>query len=287
VTQPTWFNRAGQLIAAAIDEGSYGDLSLASDQKRLALTIRTAEGTSGVSQLDLQRGVLSQFAVEASATAPIWSTDGETIVFAKNVQGAFRLVRKPSAGGSEEDVLGSDYSRTPSDGKQIPSDWSADGRIIPFEADGDIYMLPAGTGAEPHPLVRGPADEGEGRLSPDQKWVTFSSDASGRRQVYVALISNPERRWQVSSQSGRGPLWRNDGQEIFYVADDGMLMAVALQTRDDTLDAAAPVPLFKLRVDPLSSRTFAATQDGQKFLVNHLVQSPVARTTIIFNWAGQ
>lgn len=287
VTQPTWFSRAGQLIAAAIDEGSYGDLSLAPDQKRVALTMKTADGTSGVGQLDLHRGVLSHFAVEASAVAPIWSPDAKTIVFAKNFDGALRLFRKPSAGGSEELVLGSDRSRPPSGGKQIPSDWSADGRIMLFEEDGDIYMLRVGTGLEPRAIVRGPGDEGQGRLSPDQKWVAFSSDASGRREVYVALVSNPERRWQVSSQSGRGPVWRGDGQELFYVSDDGTLMAVALRSPGDTLEPALPVPLFKLRVDALGSRTFAASHDGQKFLVNHLVRSAVPRTTIILNWAGQ
>jgi Tol biopolymer transport system component len=285
LSQPTWFSRAGQRIGPASDEGIYGDLSLSPDERRLALTGKPPGRPSGVWQLDLQRGILSLFAVEAPATAPVWSPDGETIVFAKNVEGAFRLFQKPSAGGSEEPVLPG--GRTPSGGKQIPSDWSTDGQTILFDEDGDICMLPVGKGAEPRVLVRGPANETQGRLSPDQKWVAFSSDASGRREAYVALISNPERRWQISSQGGRDPLWRHDGQEIFYVADDGTLMAVGVRSRGDILEAAAPVPLFKLRVDALSSRTFAATHDGQKFLVNHIVQSALPRTTIILNWPSQ
>ena len=148
-------------------------------------------------------------------------------------------------------------------------------------------MLPVGKGTEPRVLVGGPAGEGQGRLSPDQKWLAFSSDASGRREVYVAVVSNPERRWQVSLQGGHDPLWRSDGRELFYAADDGTLMAVTLRAPSGTLEAAAPVRLFKLRVDPLSSRTFAATRDGQRFLVNQLVQPSVARTTILFNWSGQ
>ncbi len=286
-TQPTWFNRAGERIGAASDEGSYGDFNLASDERRLALTSKTPDGQSGVWQLDLQRAVLSYFAVDSPAAAPIWSPDGETIIFAKHFQGAFRLFRKPSAGGSEEPVLATDHSRMPLGGKQIPSDWSTDGRLILFEEDGDICMLSLGKGTEPRVLVRGPAHETQGRLSPDLKWVAFSSDASGRREVYIAWLSNPERRWQVSAQGGRDPLWRIDGREMFYVADDGTLMAVALRSRGETFEAAVPVPLFKLRVDPLSSRAFAATHDGQRFLVNHLVQPPVPRTTIIFNWADQ
>jgi Tol biopolymer transport system component len=287
VTQPTWFSRAGQLLNSVSDEGSYGELSLAPDQRRLALTTGMPGGSSGVWQLDLQRRVLSYFAGEAPVTAPIWSPDGATIVFAKNTQGAFRLFRKPSAGGSEEPVLATEHSRMPAGGKQIPSDWSSDGRAILFEQDGDIWMLPLGQGTAPRVLVGGPAHEGQGRFSPDRKWVAFSSDASGRREAYVALVSNPERRWQISSQGGRDLLWRKDGQELFYVADDRTLMAVALHSRDDMLEAAVPVPLFKLRVDPLSSRTFVATHDGQKFLVNHLVQSSVPRTAILFNWADQ
>jgi hypothetical protein len=285
LSQPTWFSRAGQRIAAASDRGSYGDLSLAPDESRLALTGTPSGGPSGMWQLDLRRGVLSHFVVEAPAIAPIWSPDGETIVFAKNSRGAFRLFRKPSAGGSEEPVLATD--RTPSGGKQIPTDWSADGQIILFDEAGDICMLLIGKGTEPRVLVRGPANEGQGRLSPDQKWVAFSSDASGRRDVYVALLSNPERRWQISSHGGRDPFWRRDGQEMFYMADDGTLMAVAVRSRGDTLEATVPVPLFKLPVDALSQRTFAATHDGQKFLVNQLVQSALPRTTIILNWASQ
>jgi Tol biopolymer transport system component len=286
VSQPTWFSRTGQQISVALDEGSYDNLSLTPDQARVALTMKTSDGIFGVGQLDLHRGVLSHFAVEASATAPIWSPDGKFIVFAKNFEGAFRLFRKPSAGGSEEQLLANDPSGTSSGGKQIPSDWSADGRTILFEQDGDIYMLAVGTGAEPSALIRGPADEGQGRLSPDQKWVAFSSDASGRREVYVASASNPEQRWQISSRSGRGPLWRNDGQEIFYVTDDGTLMAVALRSRGETLEPAVPDALFRLQIEALSSGTFAASPDGQRFLVNHLVQPATPRTSIILNWPG-
>ena len=287
VSQPTWFSRTGEQIAVASDEGSYGDLSLARDQNRLALTMKTSGGPSGIWQLDLHRSVLSHFAVDASAVSPVWSPDGGTILFARNFQGAFRLFRKPSAGGSEEQVLASDNARTPSGGKQIPSDWSADGQVILFEEDRDIHVLRVGPGAERRALIRGPADEGQGRLSPDQKWVAFSSNASGRREVYVALFSNPERRWQISSQSGRTPLWRGDGRELFYVADDGTLMAVALRSRGEVLEPAAPVPLFKLQTNALASRTFAASNDGQKFLVNHLLRAAIPRTTVILNWAGQ
>jgi TolB protein len=285
LTQPTWFSRTGERIAAASDEGNYSDFSLAPDERRLAFTRKPPSGPAGVWQLDLQRGVLSHFAGETPVTAPIWSPDGETIVFARNSQGAFRLFRKPSAGGGEELVLAND--RTPTGGKQIPSDWSTDGHAILFDEDGDICMVPVGKRTEPRVLVRGPATETQGRLSPDQKWVAFSSDASGRRQAYVASVSNPERRWQISTQGGRDTVWRHDGREMFYVADDGTLMAVSVRPRGDTFEAAIPVPLFKLRVDALSSRTFAATHDGQKFLVNHLVQPAVPRTAFILNWASQ
>ena len=285
VTQPTWFSREGRRISAAAPEGSYGDLALAPDQMRVALRAKTPEGPEGVWQLDLRRGILSKLAAEVPSAAPIWSPDSSSIVFAKDHQGAFRLFRKPSNGGNEEPLIPGDMTRTPFAGKQLPSDWSSDGRVVLYEEGGDIWIVPSAKGTPPRLLVHGPAEEVEGRLSPDRKWVAFSSDTSKRREVYVASVSNPERRWQISAQGGHDPRWRGDGGEIFYVAADATLMAVRLQKQGEMLQAATPAALFRLSVEPLQTRTFAAAPDGQRFLVNHLVQAEVLRTTIVLNWA--
>ena len=71
----------------------------------------------------------------------IWSPDGNWIVFAKNDGGAFRLFRKRSSGGAEELLPGIDKGYVPVGGKQLPSDWSSDGRDVLFEEGGDIWTI--------------------------------------------------------------------------------------------------------------------------------------------------
>jgi Tol biopolymer transport system component len=288
-SQPTWFSREGRRTTAAIPKGSYGSLSLAPDQMHVALRVKTSEGPEGLWQLDLHRGILSKLTADAPATDAVWSPDSRWIVFAKHDQGAFRLFRKLASGGSEEPVLASVSSPMPSAGKQIPSDWSSDGRTLLFEEGGDIWMLSTDKGGQPQVLVHGPAGEGEGKLSPNQKWIVFSSDTSNRREIYIASMSNIERRWQISSLGGRDPHWRSDGGEVFYAAADGTLMAVRLKEQAETLQVAAPVALFNLEVDPLDTSSFVVSRDGQKFLVNRLVEATASRTTILFNfnWANR
>ena len=287
VSQPTWFSRAGLRLHAVAEEGSYGDLSLAADQNRLALTLAKPDGPEGIWQIDLARGILSKTAAETRSTAPIWSPDGNWIVFAKNDRGAFRLFRKASGGGAEELLPGIDKGYVPIGGKQVPSDWSSDGRDVLFEEGGDIWTIGVTDPAKPRTLVAGPAHESEARLSPDRRWVAFSSDSTARREVYIASATQPEQRWQISSQGGHDPAWRKDGRELFYVAADMTLMAVALDTHRGMVRPAAPSPLFQLHTDPLASRTFAATSDGQRFVVNQLVQAPTPQVTVVLNWTSK
>jgi eukaryotic-like serine/threonine-protein kinase len=90
----------------------------------------------------------------------------------------------------------------------------------------------------------------------------------------------------ISSQGGHNPAWRQDGRELFYVAADMTLMAVALDTHRGMVRPAAPSPLFQLQTDPLSA-TFAATSDGQRFLVNQVVQAPSPQVTVVLNWTSK
>ena len=82
-----------------------------------------------------------------------------------------------------------------------------------------------------------PADETFGQFSPDGKWIAYSSDESGRREVYVQGFA-PDRvpaaavgKWQISTAGGDKPRWRRDGKELYYIAPDRKMMAVPVKTR--------------------------------------------------------
>jgi dipeptidyl aminopeptidase/acylaminoacyl peptidase len=175
----------------------------------------------------------------------------------------------------------------PVGGKQIPTDWGSAGDVLMFEEAGDLWLLRQEAGAHPERVVQGPADESDGRLSPDGDLFAFSSDASGRREVYIGSLSRLERRWQVSPLGGHSPVWRRDGRELFYIAGDLMLNAVRVEHHGNDLRIAEPVPLFKLEVDPFDSRGFVAVGKGDRFLVNHVTRQRETLMTLVLDWAGR
>jgi dipeptidyl aminopeptidase/acylaminoacyl peptidase len=122
--------------------------------------------------------------------------------------------------------------------------------------------------------------ETRGRFSPDGHWIAFESDESGRSEVYVQPFPSTGAKSQISADGGVSPEWRRDGREIFYVRGDGRLVAVPIKPNGIRLDPGTPVPLF-----PIMSPDYAVSADGQRFLVNRIVQEPPP-ITLLLNWAG-
>jgi Tol biopolymer transport system component len=78
----------------------------------------------------------------------------------------------------------------------------------------------------------GASNEQQGRLSPDGRWIAYTSDESGRFETYVRQFPPADASWRVSLEGGTQPEWRRDGRELFYVNGDRRLMAVPLDTSD-------------------------------------------------------
>jgi hypothetical protein len=142
------------------------------------------------------------------------------------------------------------------------------------------------------PLVVTDADELPAVFSPDAKWIAYSSDETGRREVYVRDFA-PDRvpavglvKIRISTNGGDKPRWRRDGTELYYIAPDGRLMTVSVK-RTPTFSAAAPAALFEVRVR--NSVTFFPYQvaDNGRFLVD-LLDSPSSEMksgmTVVLNW---
>jgi Tol biopolymer transport system component len=239
----------------------------------------------------------------AGGFSAVWSPDGSRIVFASARNGIADLYeRSPTGEGNEQLILQT------SQGKW-PWDWSRDGRFISFTSDSiqtktDLWILPLGGERKPLLFRQTPANELGGMFSPDQKWIAYSSDESGRWEVYVESFNLSQldqkapsrRRWQVSSHGGFQPLWRRDGKELFYISSDvsprdwwtqgrpgGRLMAVDVKLGPQ-FTTGVPRELFRARFpDQAAPITYAATADGQRFLINTLVavETPV---TVLLNW---
>jgi serine/threonine-protein kinase len=144
-------------------------------------------------------------------------------------------------------------------------------------------MMPVdGTGA-PQLLLHSEHGERAGALSWDSKWIAYDSTESGRREVWIQPVPPNGSRRQVSSGGGFGPQWREDGRELFYVAADGQMMAVAI-TPGRTPIVGAVTPLFQtLRREGAAG--FRVSPDGTRFLISRPPDlSETDPITVIVNW---
>ena len=214
-------------------------------------------GRSSLWLLDFSRDGLSRFTTGPGRDgSPVWSPDGASIVFLSVRGGPFGLYSKNANGSGAEQLIGR------RDGSLVPFDWSNDGRFLlvgEFTSTNrlDVWMWPLTGSQKPFALLSTPADELDAQFSSDCQWIAFTSDESGRDEVYVqAAAYEPAgpaptvRKWQVSTMGGGQPRWRADGKEIFYRSAAGALTSVVVRTIGSGLSFATPQALF-----PLSART--------------------------------
>jgi Tol biopolymer transport system component len=134
----------------------------------------------------------------------------------------------------------------------FPQSWSADGRFIayvtidPKTNSSDIWILPLFGERKPTPFLQEPFNERHARISPDGRWMAYTSDEAGKPGVYVTRFPEPGGKWQVSTNGGGFPVWRRDSRELFYRALDGTLMAVPVAPGAD-FAPGAPIALFQPR----------------------------------------
>jgi len=107
-----------------------------------------------------------------------------------------------------------------------------------------------------------------------------------RDEVYVAPFPGPGRKWQISIAGGMSPHWRQDGREVYYLAEDNRLIAVEVGQQGSTFEVGGASPLFAIRSSRLGT-TYRASPDGRRFLVKTPVEeerpSPL---TIVLNWTA-
>ena len=289
IDQPLWFDRAGKQIGSLGEPGIYFNLWLSPDEKRVAVDRSDPQiGTNDVWVFDLSRGIPSRFTTDpGSDSNPVWSADGRHIIFSSGREGVSNLYRKDASGVGGEEVL----LRTGEE--KVPDDWSADGRFVVYEALGqktkwDLWVLPISGDGQPSPFLQSEFNERQAQVSPDGKWIAYTSDESGTPEVYVQTFPNPGSKLRISTGGGSQPKWRRDGRELFYIATDRTLMAVGVKP-GAAFEAAAPEPLFATRTLTVTDfrSHYVVTADGQRFLINSLLEETAATPiTFVVNWTA-
>ena len=138
----------------------------------------------------------------------------------------------------------------------------------------------------PEPVVNTEFDEDDGTISPDGRWFAYASTESGRYEVYVIPFQREGRSIQVSLDGAKQPKWRGDSREIFYLAGNGTLMAVAFEDGEIGL----PEPLFDAGISEPEARTLLwdVSADGQRFIVSvPASNSAIRRIRVVLDWASR
>jgi Tol biopolymer transport system component len=152
---------------------------------------------------------------------PQWSPDGRRLAYSAAADGGKDLIVRAVDGreGSAAGAPGPAPTLSARGGDQFPTDWLPDGSGVLFteQANGglDVLVQPAGGGAA-RPYAATPARESAARASADGRWVAYTSDAEGRRAVYVDAYPTPGRRTRVSAAGGEHPVWARDGRTLYY-----------------------------------------------------------------------
>jgi serine/threonine protein kinase len=297
-TQLLWFSRDGKQIGTLGSPGFYEEPQFSPNERKIAVTLfESAKGTSSLWIIDIASGAFNRFTFDPlDSNMALWSPDSNWIVF-KAYQGiSLNLYQKAANGtGREQLLLGSSASSN----WKYPNDWSPDGKYILYgEINSttkrqDLLMVSVAGESKPTSYLQTEFNEAHARFSPDGKWVAYTSDESGRPEVYVRSFPDASGgRWQISSGGGDQPIWRRDGKELFYLASDMKLMAVKVNADAAMFEAGSPLPLFETHAPPSPFITaysirnqYFPTADGQKFLVNTLVADQAPSTiTVLSNW---
>jgi Tol biopolymer transport system component len=289
-SQLTWFDRNGKMIGQASVPGRYFELALSPDGSRVAVH-RNDAGENAVWTIEFARRSAARLTLDPRGTGSgqaQWSPDGSEIVYLSRATGG--LVRKPSSGAGDGQAL-------PLPGRNSYAvDWSRDGRYllytIPTGRNRDLWVLPLDGKQKPFPYLTSNYAEAGGQFSPDSHWVAYSSDESGRDEIYVRPFPDPlAGKWLVSSGGGNQPRWRRDGRELFYVSADNKLMSLEVSADGAKFKPGIPKALFgaSFKRDQRGFETtghgWDVAPDGQRFLINtKLSEQSSAPVTVILNW---
>jgi Tol biopolymer transport system component len=289
----SWVDRTGKSLGTIGQAENYFPYwSLSPDAKRAAVTLTDQETQNiDVAVLDLERGILSRVTTDPWPEAdPRWSPDGLRVAYTSQKKGNRDILEKSASGFGEETELVSS-----SDPESI-DDWSPDGKYIIYRTGATtntIFALPLFGERKPFSVVESKFNKDGAHLSYDSKWLAYNAVESEKSEIYVVSFPKPDQRRQISTNGGSQARWRPDGRELYFITNDGKMMAVDVIT-EPALSSGTPRLLFDTGLGRASfdGEDYAVTPDGKRFLLlkplpDQQTEPPRLRPhTLVVNWAA-
>ena len=286
-----WVDRQGREEPLKAPIRAYQYPRLSPDGRRVALDMRDQE--RDVWTWDFIRETPTRVTFDPGLDEfPVWTPDSQRLVFSSSRAGVWNLFRQTADGTGAIERLSETANA------QAPSAISPDGTRLVFveqfpETGLDLMMLRLDQQPNVEPLVRTTFDESNADISPDGRWLAYQSNASGSNEVYVRPFPDVnDGQWLVSSGGGQQPLWARRGDELFYLAPSGAVVAVKIE-RARRFTAGTVTKLFEGRYFLGGfGRNYDVSLDGRRFLMikpgggsGQAVASPTF--IVVQNWAEE
>jgi serine/threonine protein kinase/Tol biopolymer transport system component len=278
-------DRAGRVLQHVLPSGQYTALDLSPDAARALVTERTGQ-QDVLSMVDLRTGDRSRVTLAPGvAHFGVWAPDRRQVVFSSLENGVPHLYRTMVAGNDGDVAIVPSISHP----NMFPTGWSPDGQWLLYTAPGgkawDVFAVRL---ADSHsrPVVAAPRNQIQARLSYNGRWIAYASDESGRFEIYVQSFEDGTGKVLVSSHGGSQPAWRQDGRELFYVAADGTMIAVAVSS-GARFEHGTETALFATRSPEVLAPfvgSYAVSADGSRFLLRSASPgAPPPTVTVVVN----
>jgi serine/threonine-protein kinase len=275
-----WTDRTGAVKPMTGVRGNFLDPRLSPDGRKLSLTI-WKERRSDIWIYDAERDSFSRLTYGEDAHEAVWTPDGKRLTFRR---GTLSNLYAVAADGS-----GVEQRLTSSARSQRALSHSPDGRTLLYAewetpTAADLWLLDLEAQPSSRPLLETPFQEIFGAISPDGRWLAYTSDESGRPEVYVRKFPELTDKTPISNEGGVQPVWARNGRELFYRNGEKM-MTVRLET-DPELRASRPAALFQGAFhDPaIHAPQYDVTPDGRRFVMIESGEASPTRIEFVLGW---
>ena len=283
------YDRNGKEVTTFEKQGLFVEPSFAMDEQRVVVQREDPAGNNDVWLLDTVRHTFSRITFHSGLVwSPAISPDSKQVAYSWARPGygnADLFLTSTSGAGSPRMIWESDAIK-------FPDDWSPDLTILLVEVfhpgkRTDLWAFPLKEG-KPYPLLETPFREVEAKFSPDGHFIAYSSDESGRKEVYVQTFPVSAQKWQISTQGGSQPQWSRDGKELFFLSPSLDLMSVEVRT-SPRFETGVPRMLFHTTIPSVlgnieGRNQYAVDRDGNFLVVSGDAASESRQIHVVVNW---